>query len=123
MDQRSRRAGPVARTLSLAYLGRSAEWPLGRITLRGLDPDRPYRVRPLPLGDPAGGYRVPPRFAGVPGAASGPSGTDGDTPLSRSLRPDEVEGVMLSCRALATAGPAAPLSYPDRVWLVDVTAV
>lgn len=108
---------------SLAFLGRSTEGPLGRITLRGLDPDRRYRVRPLALGDPAGGYRVPPWFTGVAGAGSGPVGTDGVTPLSRSLRPEEVEGVVLSGRALATAGLAAPLSYPDRVWLVDVTAV
>ena len=105
---------------SLAYLGRSSEGPLGRITLRGLDPDRRYRVRPLALGDPAGGYRVPPWFAG---AATVPTGTDGVTPLSRALAPDDVEGVVLSGRALATAGLAAPLSYPDRVWLLDVTAV
>ena len=106
---------------SLAYLGRSTEGPLGRITLRGLDPDRRYRVRPLALGDPAEGYRVPPWFAGT--ASGVPTGTDGVTPLSRALPHDELEGVVLSGRALATAGLSAPLSYPDRVWLVDVTAV
>ncbi|MGN6426159.1 MAG: alpha-galactosidase [Leifsonia sp.] len=106
---------------SLAYLGRSDAGPLGRITLRGLDPDRSYRVRPLALGDPAGGYRVPPWFAGTESGV--PVGTDGSTPLSRSLTPEETEGVVLSGRTLEAAGLSAPLSFPDRVWLIDVTEV
>lgn len=105
---------------SLAYLGRSDAAPLGRVTLRGLDPERRYRVRPLALGDPAGGYRVPPWFAGTEEGV--PVATDGVTPLSRPLR-GEAEGIVLSGRMLAVAGIAAPLSYPDRVWLVDVVAV
>jgi Alpha-galactosidase len=82
---------------SLAYLGRSEVSPLGRFTLRGLDPDRRYRVRPLPIGDPSRGYRVPDWF-----------GT-------------EWQGTVLSGRALAAAGLQAPASYPERVWLLDVS--
>jgi alpha-galactosidase len=83
---------------SLAYLGRSEVSALGRFTLRGLDPDRRYRVRPLPIGDPAKGFRVPAWF-----------GT-------------EWQGIVLSGRALAAAGLQAPASYPERVWLLEVSA-
>ena len=41
----------------------------------------------------------------------------------RSLTPEQTEGVVLTGRALAVAGFSAPLSFPDRVWLLDVAAV
>ncbi|HEY5223156.1 MAG TPA: alpha-galactosidase [Microbacteriaceae bacterium] len=89
---------------SLAYLALPVVLPLGRFTLRGLDPDRRYRVRPLTIGGASHGYRVPPWF-GATDAAAAPQGT------------------VLSGRSLASAGLQAPASYPEQVWLLEVTAV
>lgn len=83
---------------ALASIGRSDAAPLGRVTLRGLDDDAQYRVTPVPLGDPAGGLPTPPWF-------------------------DAESGVVLSGRALRFAGLQAPLSFPDRVWLLRVESV
>jgi alpha-galactosidase len=89
---------------SMAFLGRSNEAPLGRVTLRGLDDDRVYRVLPLALGDPAGGQPVPAWFAAAADATQQP-------------------GMEVSGRALRTVGLQTPMSYPDRVWLLDVRAI
>lgn len=87
---------------SLAYLGRSTEGSLGRVTLRGLDDATRYRVVPLSLGDPAQRQIVPAWFAA---AMSDPA------------------GFVVPGRILRTVGLQAPLSYPDRVWLVQLDAV
>ncbi|WP_308466197.1 alpha-galactosidase [Rathayibacter soli] len=91
---------------SLAYLALPVVLPLGRFTLRELDPDRRYRVRPLTIGWASNGgrphgYPVPAWF----GTADAP------------------EGTVLSGRALASAGLQAPASYPEQVWLLEVAAV
>ena len=111
-----------AALFSLAYLARSDAAPLGRFTLRGLDPERRYRVRPLTIGNPAHGHRVPPWF-GLPGADER-TASNGVTPLSLPIPAGaEPEGVVLSGRALATVGLQAPMSYPEQAWLIEVTAV
>jgi alpha-galactosidase len=111
-----------AALFSLAYLGRSDAAPLGRFTLRGLDPERRYRVRPLTIGNPAHGYRVPPWF-GVRDAG-GVLASNGVTPLSLPIpKGASPAGVVLTGRALETAGLQAPLSYPEQAWLIEVTAV
>ncbi|QIZ97755.1 hypothetical protein HF024_03930 [Leifsonia sp. PS1209] len=105
---------------SLAHLGRSDAAPLGRFTLRGLDPDRRYRVRPLSIGNPSHGVQVPPWF----GTADARLASDGVTPLSPRLPHGALaDGVVLSGRVLESAGLQTPMSYPDQVWLVSVTAV
>ena len=109
-----------AAVFAFAYLARSDTASIGRVTLRGLDQDRLYLVRPLTIGDPAHGYRVPPWF----GVGDGGLASDGVTPLSRAIpRGAEPEGVVVSGRALATAGLQAPLSYPEQSWLVELIAV
>jgi len=85
---------------ALAFVGRSDAAPLGRITLRGLDDARRYRVTPSSLGGPQGGERVPPWYEE---AAAG--------------------RLELTGRALRTAGLQAPLSHPDRVWLLQLEAL
>jgi alpha-galactosidase len=73
--------------------------PLGRVVLPGLDPDRRYRVRPLPPGDaPAAGNATPLPW----------------------LRP---EGVVLPGSALASTGVQAPALHPEQLLLLEVTAV
>ena len=71
---------------------------LGRFTVRGLEPDRRYRVRPLRVGDARDAHHEAPWF----GAAG--------------------DGIVMTGRALASAGLQAPASHPDRVWLFEVTA-
>jgi alpha-galactosidase len=85
----------------LAYVGRSEVSPRGRFTLPGLDPARRYRVRPVVVGAADAGLRLP-AWAGEGGSAA---------------------GVVLTGRALATAGLQAPASFPERVVLVEVVAV
>ena len=82
---------------ALAFVGRSDAAPLGRITFRGLDDARRYRVTPSSLGGPHDGERVPPWYEE---AAAG--------------------RLELTGRALRTAGLQAPLSHPDRVWLLQL---
>jgi alpha-galactosidase len=60
-------------------------------------------VRPLSIGNPAHGNRVPDWF-GDPDADGTP------------------RGVVLTGRALMSAGLQAPASYPERVWLLEVAA-
>lgn len=89
---------------SLAYLTLPVALPLGRFTLRGLDPDRRYLVKPLTIGGTSHGYRVPAWFEALDAAAA-------------------PQGTVLSGRALASVGLQAPASYPERVWLLELTAV
>ncbi|RKN69454.1 alpha-galactosidase [Microbacterium sp. CGR2] len=82
----------------LASVGRSEVAPLGRFTLRGLDPDRRYRVRPVTPGGAPRGLIAPPWFG------------------------DDDNGVELSGRALMTAGLHTPAMYPESAILLDVSA-
>ncbi|WP_285028456.1 alpha-galactosidase [Plantibacter sp. ME-Dv--P-122b] len=93
---------------ALAFLGRSDVARIGRFTLRGLDPERRYRVRPLRIGEPAGGRTVPAWFGDE---------DDVDGPLAGWT------GVVASGRSLLHAGLQTPSSHPERAWMVEVTAV
>jgi alpha-galactosidase len=68
----------------------------GRARLPGLDPDRSYRVEPVPL-------------------AGGPA-------LQQAEPPGWYDGVTSSGRALAVAGLPMPLLYPEQALLLRVTA-
>ena len=80
-----------------AYVGRPDVASVGRVTFRGLDADRRYRVTPLRLGTPDRGLPLPSWFG--------------------------EQGVALTGRALASAGVQAPISFPEQVWLFDVSPV
>lgn len=106
----------------VASLARAATAPSGRFTLRGLDPDRHYRVVPSTLSRDAFGERVPPWF-GMPSAV-GVVAPDGVTPRSTHPAPDDVpRGTVLTGRALAGAGLQAPDSPPETTLVVHVEAV
>ena len=85
----------------IAYLGRSEVSPVGRFTLPGLNPSTPYRVRPIVIGRSDRDFHAPPWW-GV--GSSAPAGT------------------VLSGRALAVAGLQTPVSFPERVIVLSVTA-
>ncbi|WP_230006295.1 alpha-galactosidase [Microbacterium sp. Bi128] len=94
--------GSIARDRSealvfLAFLSRSTISPRGRFTVPGLDPDTRYRVTPVVVGAPDHG-RADPLWYG-----------DGS-------------GVVLSGRALASAGLHIPGSFPERVVIYRITA-
>lgn len=94
--------GSIARDRSealvfLAFLSRSTISPRGRFTVPGLDPDTRYRVTPVVVGTPDHG-RADPLWYG-----------DGS-------------GVVLSGRALASAGLHIPGSFPERVVIYRITA-
>lgn len=106
----------------VATLARSVSAPAGRFTLRGLDPDRRYRVVPLALSRDAYGDRVPPWF-GLP-SADGVVAPDGVTPRSTAPAPDDVpRGTVLTGRALAVVGLQAPDAPPASTLVLRVEAV
>ncbi|MCM3778341.1 alpha-galactosidase [Microbacterium hydrocarbonoxydans] len=81
----------------LAFLDRPTVSPRGRFTIPGLDPDRRYRVAPVSVGTPDDG-RADPAWYG-----------------------DDGSGVVLSGRALASAGVHLPGSFPEHVVIYRIT--
>jgi alpha-galactosidase len=77
------------------------------LRLRGLDPDRRYRVRPILVGTPPSGL-TPPRWWGG-SATAGDLGAD-------------FPGAVLLGAVLEHTGIAAPIVHPDQVVLFAVTA-
>ncbi|NUT96292.1 MAG: alpha-galactosidase [Saccharothrix sp.] len=76
-------------------------YPTGAVRLPGLDPDRSYRVHPLPPGDVPDGN---PHHWGV-------------------RLPWWEHGVVLTGRALTSTGLQAPVLYPERLVLIRATAL
>ncbi|MFD7656073.1 alpha-galactosidase [Actinosynnema sp. NPDC059797] len=86
---------------AVVSLATSASYPTGAVRLPGLDPDRRYRLRPLPPGDHPDGNA---HNWGVP-------------------LPWWEGGVTLPGRVLGTAGVQAPVLYPERLVLLRAKAV
>ena len=84
-----------AAIFAVASLTQSDVTHWGRLRLPGLDPDRIYRVRPLMVGTPPPGLWPPPWWS---------------TP----------DGLMLSRTALAQAGLAAPVLFPEQGFLIMI---
>ena len=84
-----------AAIFAVASLTQSDVTHWGRLRLAGLDPDRIYRVRPLMVGTPPPGLWPPPWWS---------------TP----------DGLMLSGTALAQAGLAAPVLFPEQGFLIMI---
>ncbi|MGW8567000.1 alpha-galactosidase [Isoptericola sp. NPDC055881] len=107
----------------LATLTRPATAPPGRITLRGLDRERRYRVTPLTASREAFGFWNAPPWFGLP-SADGAVASDGVTPQPRPARPDDVpRGTVLTGRALAVSGLQAPEAVPETSLVLLVEAV
>jgi alpha-galactosidase len=82
---------------AVSTIARSVTFPLGQVRLAGLDPDRTYRVCPLPPGD---------RF---PGATQYPGWWEA--------------GVTASGRMLSSVGLQVPAMFPEYTHLISATAV
>ena len=87
-----------AAIFALVTVAWPAPVPAPRTKLRGLDPGRAYRVRPLLVGTPPSGLEPPEWW--------GPDG----------------EGVVLTGSALARAGLRPPILHPEQVVLLHVEA-
>ena len=97
---------------ALATMSTSVASVIPPLRLRGLDPDRPYRVRPVLVGTPPSGLTPPQWWGG--------SAADGD--LGRDLPSTDFAGAVFRGAVLEHTGVAAPLVHPDQVVLFDVTA-
>ena len=95
-----------AAIFSVAFVDRSLTAPVGCFTLRGLDPGLNYRVRPVLIGMSADEPAYPQWF----GAHSTAGGMSAD-------------GVVMSGRALRSAGLQLPNSLPDRAWVFTLEAI
>lgn len=93
--------------------------PPARLTFRGLDPNRRYRVRPALIGSVPSGLR-PPTWWGGPANIK----QEMDDPR---VRPEvslhtEFPGALLTGSALEHVGVASPRMHPDQVVLYRVDA-
>lgn len=120
--------GTVAPDLSralflLATVGRSEVSPRGRFTVPGLDPERTYRVRPILMGAPTEGLRVPEWFNAPSSRAIDESSSDPRAVYGVAVNRDQtLPGTVLSGRALAAAGLQSPGNWPDEVIALDIRA-
>ena len=94
---------------------------VGRLPLPGLDPDRRYRVRPVPIGQRPRGLSRPawwggPAPARVPGSAS-------HAETWRTWPTDALEGVVLSGAVLGRSGLTAPGLNPEQAVLFEARAL
>jgi alpha-galactosidase len=105
---------------TVALLGRSDVMLPGRLRLPGLDPDRRYRIRPLPVGRPPSGL-TPPPWWGASTAEWEPSGES--RALGWGLPADGGPGLVLSGAALASAGVMAADMHPEHAILYRVEAL
>jgi alpha-galactosidase len=105
---------------TVALLGRSDVMLPGRLRLPGLDPDRRYRIRPLPVGRPPSGL-TPPPWWGASTAEWEPSAES--RALGWGLPADGGPGLVLSGAALASAGVMAADMHPEHAILYRVEAL
>lgn len=91
---------------SVAFVNRPAAAPVGSFTPRGLDAEQNYRIRPVLIGMSSDEPSYPQWF----GHSTGP-GSPTNT------------GVVMSGRALHSAGLQVPNSLPDRAWVFIFEAI
>ena len=92
----------------------------GRLRFPGLDPDRHYRIRPIPVGCPPSGLNPPPWWGAITTEWE-PSGER--RALGWGLPPDGGEGLMLSGAALASTGVMAASVHPEHAILYRAEAL
>jgi alpha-galactosidase len=106
---------------ALATMGTSTASVGPPLRLRGLDPQRAYRLQPLIVGAFPSGL-IAPRWWGGPAA----DGTfHASAPYAHETRAADVEfpGAVFSGAALAHTGVAGPIVHPDQVLLFSAVAV
>jgi alpha-galactosidase len=94
--------------------------PAPRLTFRGLDPERAYRVRPVFVGSVPSGLRAP-TWWGRPVKQATPHSPDRPHELTIPLDAGYPGAVFLGS-ALEHTGVAAPVVHPDQVVLIRIDA-
>jgi alpha-galactosidase len=92
----------------------------GRLRFRGLDPDRRYRVRPIPIGRPPTGLDPPPWW-GATTPEFDPSGERRDD--GWGLPADGGDGLILTGAMLGSTGVMAANMHPEHAILYRAEAV
>ena len=105
---------------TVVSMGRSEVMLPGRLRFPGLDPDRRYRIRPIPVGSPPSGLNPPPWWRAITTEFE-PSGER--RALGWGLPPDGGDGLVLSGAALASTGVMAADIHPEHAILYRVEAL
>jgi alpha-galactosidase len=105
---------------TVVSMGRSEVMLPGRLRFPGLDPDRRYRIRPIPVGSPPSGLNPPPWWRAITTEFE-PSGER--RALGWGLPPDGGDGLVLSGAALASTGVMAADIHPEHAILYRVDAL
>ncbi len=105
---------------TVAFVGQSEVMLPGRLRFPGLDPDRRYRIRPVPVGRPPSGLNPPPWW-GAKTREWEPSGELRG--LGWGLPADGGAGLVLSGAALGSTGVMAAGMHPDHALLYRVEAL
>jgi alpha-galactosidase len=105
---------------SAAVLDTTHPEPPARLTMRGLDPDRTYRVQPVFIGTMPSGL-IPPAWWGAPSDAEALATQEY---WDRAERADvSYPGATFRGDVLALVGVASPRLHPDQAVLYRVVAV
>jgi alpha-galactosidase len=105
---------------TVASMGRSEVMLPGRLRFPGLDPNRRYRIRPVPVGSPPSGLNPPPWWGAITTEFE-PSGER--RALGWGLPPDGGDGLVLSGAALASTGVMAADLHPEHAILYRAEAL
>jgi alpha-galactosidase len=106
---------------TIASIGQSEVMLPGRLRLPGLDPNRRYRVRPIPLGHPPSGLNPPPWWQATTTNQFDPSGE----PQTHTwgLPPDGGRGLTLPGAALTSTGIMTANTHPEQAILYRADAL
>jgi alpha-galactosidase len=105
---------------TVASIGQSEVMLPGRLRFPGLDPDRRYRIHPVPVGRPPSGLNPPPWWGAITSEWE-PSGER--RALGWGLPADGGAGLIFSGAALASTGVMAAGMHPDHAILYRVEAL
>jgi alpha-galactosidase len=105
---------------TVASIGRSDVMLPGRLRLPGLDPDRRYRIGPIPIGRPPSGLNPPPWW----GATTRDFEPSGESPIHAwGLPPDGGTGLVLTGATLASTGIMSAYTHPEQAILYRAEAL
>ena len=106
---------------TVASIGQSDVMLPGRLRLPGLDPNRSYRIRPIPLGHPPTGLNPPPWWPATATREFEPAGES--RAHSWGLPADGGPGLILPGAALTSTGVMAATTHPEQAILYRADAL
>jgi alpha-galactosidase len=106
---------------TVASIGQSDVMLPGRLRLPGLDPNRRYRIRPIPLGHPPTGLNPPAWWQATTTQEFEPAGESRAD--SWGLPPDGGPGLILPGAALTSTGVMAANTHPEQAILYRADAL